>query len=136
MRAGQGICLLLMIDCARRVGIAAMLGVPGLVAWWKGQALCPREPEAQGPKVEGSGVVAGGLFRWSRHPLNFLAIPLLWLQPVMTEDMMSACALATVYLVVGSWHEELRLLRLYGAPYRRYRESGVAFLVPWRSRKS
>jgi protein-S-isoprenylcysteine O-methyltransferase Ste14 len=136
MRVGQGFCLLLMIDCARRVGFAAMLGVPGLAAWWKGQVFCPREPEAQGPRMDGSEVAAYGLFRWSRHPLNFLAIPLLWLQPVMTEAMLSACALATVYLVIGSWHEEIRLLRLYGAPYRRYRDSGVAFLVPWRSRKS
>jgi hypothetical protein len=41
------------IYAAHHVGIPAMLGWPGLTAWWHGAAVVPREPEAQGPARAG-----------------------------------------------------------------------------------
>jgi hypothetical protein len=42
---------------AHQVGISAMLGWPGLTAWWHGAAVVPGEPEAQGPARAGNETV-------------------------------------------------------------------------------
>ncbi len=132
LRLGQALCLLLALDCARRIGFAHVLGLAALRARFRGEAVRPEEPEAQGPRHGPGGMQATGLFRYSRHPLNLLPIPILWLQPTMTAAMASAFAVATVYFIVGSWHEEVRLRSRFGADYERYRRSGPGFLLPWR----
>jgi protein-S-isoprenylcysteine O-methyltransferase Ste14 len=53
-----------------------------------------------------------------------------WLTPHMTVKRAVFSAVATAYLVLGSWHEEVRLRRAYGEPYGAYRRSGVPFFVP------
>lgn len=72
------------------------------------------------------------LHRFVRHPWYFLGLVILW-----TRDMdlarLVAAALATGYLVVGSWLEEAKLRVYHGETYRRYM-ARVPGLVPrpWR----
>jgi protein-S-isoprenylcysteine O-methyltransferase Ste14 len=75
-------------------------------------------------------MVAGGPFRWSRHPLNALGLPLLWLSPRMTENGLAFGLVVTGYLYLGSLHEESRLRAAYGEAYEAYRNSGPAFFLP------
>jgi protein-S-isoprenylcysteine O-methyltransferase Ste14 len=74
-----------------------------------------------------------GPFRWSRHPLNFWMVPLLWLTPRMTIKLATFNALMTAYLIIGSLHEEARLGEVYGEAYDQYQASGVNFFVPFTS---
>jgi protein-S-isoprenylcysteine O-methyltransferase Ste14 len=74
-----------------------------------------------------------GPFRFSRHPLNLAPLPVLWLQPVMTTRWLGFNAVATLYLVLGSAHEERRLEAAYGEPYRRYVREGPPFFLPART---
>lgn len=68
------------VYAAHLVGIPAMLGWPGLTAWWHGTAVVPREPETQGPaRAGGEGLHVAGPFLVSRHPLNLAPLPVLWL---------------------------------------------------------
>jgi methanethiol S-methyltransferase len=71
-----------------------------------------------------------GPFRWSRHPLNFWPLPILWLHPRMTTNLLAFNAAATIYLVIGSVHEEARLRNAYGTDYIAYQQSEVPFYLP------
>lgn len=116
---------------AHQVGIPAMLGWPGLSAWWRGALVVPREPEAQGPGRSGdAGLHLTGPFRVSRHPLNLAPLPVLWLAPTMTVNRAVLNGVATLYFVLGSVHEERRLRTAYGPAYRAYQHSDVPFYLP------
>jgi protein-S-isoprenylcysteine O-methyltransferase Ste14 len=119
------------VCAAHHVGIPAMLGWPGLTAWWHGAAVVPREPEAQGPARAGDGGLhVAGPFLVSRHPLNLAPLPVLWLAPTMTMNLAVFNGVATLYFVLGSVHEERRLRTAYGPAYRAYQHSAVPFYLP------
>ncbi|MDF1736557.1 MAG: isoprenylcysteine carboxylmethyltransferase family protein [Minwuia sp.] len=74
----------------------------------------------------------GGLHRWVRHPLYSGAF-LLLLGGATDAFGLATCLWASLYLLIGTWFEEQRLIRLYGDAYRRYRATVPAF-IPWRGR--
>ncbi len=78
-------------------------------------------------------LTTAGPYRWVRHPIYTGTLLLLWAMPVQTRNQLIFNALATVYIVVGAWYEERKLLQLFGEPYRRYR-SQTPMLLPrfWR----
>ncbi len=136
MRAGQVVALVHATAAARQVGIRRILGLESLLSWLEDGPV-PPEPEAQGPALDAQGLRHGaGPFAWSRHPLNFAPLPVFWLQPAMTTNLLAFNLAATVYLVVGSLHEEARLREAYGEAYAHYQRSGVAFYVPGPGRKA
>ncbi len=132
MRAGQLAGVALLAQAMRDVGAARLVGATSLAAWSRGEARVPPEPEAQGPAPDpdGPGLRTSGAFALSRHPLNFAPVPVLWLNPRMTANLVAFNAAATLYFAVGSWHEERRLRAAYGEAYEAYRRSGVPFFVP------
>lgn len=131
MRFGQLVSLLYLLSTAQQIGLLRFAGVPNLLALLKGQASVPREPEGQGPSLDADGEMkATGPFRATRHPLNFAMLPVLWLMPRMTFNLAAFNFIVTVYLIVGSVHEEARLREVYGQAYIDYQLSGVNFFVP------
>jgi protein-S-isoprenylcysteine O-methyltransferase Ste14 len=131
MRFGQVVSLLYLLYGARQIGFLRFAGVPNLLALLRGQTSVPREPEGQGPIIDENGEMkATGPFRTSRHPLNFAMVPALWLMPRMTVNLAAFNFVVTVYLIVGSVHEEERLRSTYGQAYIDYQRSGISFFVP------
>jgi protein-S-isoprenylcysteine O-methyltransferase Ste14 len=61
-------------------------------------------------------------------------VPALWLMPRMTVNLAAFNFVVTVYLIVGSVHEEERLRATYGQAYIDYQRSGINFFVPSASR--
>lgn len=121
------------VVAVRQIGLLRLLGWPGLKARLRGKNVVPAEPEAQGPALSSTGELkAGGTFQTSRHPLNFIGVPILWLSPRMTLKWAWFNTVATLYFWVGSFHEARRLRQAYGEAYRTYEDSGVPFFVPWR----
>jgi protein-S-isoprenylcysteine O-methyltransferase Ste14 len=122
------------VYAARQVGVGRMLGLPGLKAWLAGELQVPQEPEAQGPRLAAKGELkVTGPFSASRHPLNLAPLPVFWLAPKMTAKLAAFNCVSTLYLVIGSMHEERRLRDAYDHAYEEYQKSGVAFYLPGRT---
>lgn len=113
------------------VGLDALSGIKPLRTWLRGDEIVPPECEAQGPRLDEAGnLQVLGPFRWSRHPLNFAPMALLWLMPRMTVKLAAFNAVASLYFYLGSRHEEARLEQVYGEVYSRYQKSGCPFYLP------
>jgi methanethiol S-methyltransferase len=145
LRLGQAAGLVFATAAAVEIGVARVTGLSPLLAWLRGQKKVAPEPEAQGPAPDAvradacgdpeyaaGALRAGGPFRYSRHPLNLAPLPVFWLTPHMTLKRLAFNLAATVYMVLGSLHEEQRLLAAYGRRYRAYQHSGVPFYLPWK----
>lgn len=130
LRTGQVAGALCLLAGLRQVGLKRWAGVDTLQAWRMGRDM-PAAPVAQGPEMADDGRLdARGLFRWSRHPLNFAGVPLFWLTPHMTTRRLAFNAIGTTYMLLGSLHEEARLRAAYGQAYEYYLQSRVPFFWP------
>ena len=136
MHAGRAGAILYAVWSANQVGISDMLGITSWRAWRAGADIIPPEPEAQGPAADGANMKATGPFVASRHPLNLAPLPVFWLAPRMTRNLLVFNLVSTAYLVVGSMHEEARLKAAYGDRYTAYQHSGVRFYVPGVERRA
>lgn len=76
-----------------------------------------------------SRLVTDGFYRWVRHPLYLFGLVILWLIPLMTINMLTVIIALTVYVFIGAWFEEQRLLREFGDDYRAYLDR-TPMLVP------
>ncbi len=130
LHAIQAGAIVYATSAARQIGFRRILGLESFLAWL-GDGPVPAEPEAQGPALDAEGRRhALGPFAWSRHPLNFAPLPILWLWPRMTTNLLAFNMAATIYLIVGSIHEEARLRDAFGDDYEAYLHSGISFYVP------
>lgn len=130
MHAIQAGALVYATSAAGQVGLRRITGLESFLAWL-GDGPVPPEPEAQGPALDEAGRHhAAGPFAWSRHPLNFAPLPIFWLWPRMTTNLLAFNTAATIYLVVGSLHEEARLREAFGEDYDAFLKSGVPFYIP------
>lgn len=130
MHAIQAGAVVYATAAAGQVGLTRITGLESFEAWL-GDGPVPPEPEAQGPALDDEGRDhASGPFAWSRHPLNFAPLPILWLWPHMTTNLLAFNTAATIYLVVGSLNEEARLREAFGNDYDAYLNSGVPFYIP------
>ena len=117
-----------MAWAAWAVGIPRMTGLGPLAALVRGSRP-EREPEAQGPVLGADGEMLGcGPFRYTRHPANWGPLVVVLLFPRMTVNRATLAVLSAAYLVLGSIHEEYRLLAALRLPYERYR-ARVPFLL-------
>jgi protein-S-isoprenylcysteine O-methyltransferase Ste14 len=76
-------------------------------------------------------LVIAGMYRWVRHPLYFWGLALIWLTPQMTVNRLTLFGALSVYLYVGTFFEERRLVAEFGDDYRAYQRQ-VPRLIPWR----
>ena len=83
-----------------------------------------------GNQADKARLVTDGLYRWVRHPLYTCGLLLLWLLPTMTWNLLALAAGLTVYILVGIYFEERKLLREFGPAYAEYRRRTPA-LVPF-----
>jgi protein-S-isoprenylcysteine O-methyltransferase Ste14 len=76
-------------------------------------------------------LVVSGMYRWVRHPLYFWGLVLIWLTPQITVNRLALFAALSIYLYVGTFFEERRLVAEFGDDYREYQRQ-VPRLIPWR----
>jgi protein-S-isoprenylcysteine O-methyltransferase Ste14 len=71
------------------------------------------------------------LYRWVRHPLYLWGLVFIWLTPQMTVNRLALVVGFSVYLYIGTFFEERRLVEEFGDDYREYQRQ-VPRLIPWR----
>jgi len=69
-----------------------------------------------------SALTTHGLYRFSRHPMYFASMLVMWLSPRMSVNLLTLFALMSLYFIVGSYHEEMLLVKQFGTAYQEYRE--------------
>jgi len=76
-----------------------------------------------------SRLVTKGFYRYMRHPLYTFGLLFLWLSPGMTVNSFILYVSLTVYILVGAWFEERKLLREFGQEYADY-QSVTPMIIP------
>ena len=132
LRAGQVAGLAYMGWAQWHVGPLRFSGVDGLVPYLLGADEIPPAPVGQGPSPDPDrpGMMTGGPFRITRHPLNLATPVILWLNPRMTANLAAFNLVATAHFLYGSLREERHLTEAYGTAYTAYQEGGVPFYLP------
>jgi protein-S-isoprenylcysteine O-methyltransferase Ste14 len=112
MLAGQGLSALLLLIAVLQTDVLSFVGLRQLV-------------EAEKP----SRLVIGGLYRLVRHPLYTFSLLVLWFSPSVTVNSFIVYASFTLYILIGIFFEERKLLREFGEEYARYR-TVTPMLIP------
>lgn len=81
------------------------------------------------------GLVVDGLYSWVRHPLYTAGLVFIWLTSEMTLNRLVLWIVFTLYILIGAYFEERKLLKDFGAQYADYR-SRTPMLIPSWKRKA
>ena len=112
MLVGQGLGLILLIVGVLQTDTLSFVGLSQLFAEEKPSALVTR-----------------GLYRLVRHPLYTAGLMILWLSPTVSVNSFTLYLGATIYILVGAYFEERKLLREFGQAYAEYK-SKTPMLIP------
>ncbi len=112
MFAGQGLAAMLLLFSFLQTG---PLSFVGLSQFWEGE--------------KPSALVTGGMYRLVRHPLYLFSLLFLWLSPSMSVNNFVFYVAITVYIFIGAYFEERKLLREFGAGYAEYK-SVTPMMIP------
>lgn len=82
-----------------------------------------------------SQLVTRGLYRLVRHPLYTAGLLFLWLSPQVTVNSFTMYVGATIYILVGAFFEERKLLREFGAAYAEYKAKTPMLIPGWMPKK-
>lgn len=114
MYAGQGLSVVLLLAAVLQTDLLSFAGLRQLA-----------EEEKTGP------LITGGLYHYVRHPLYTFSLTFLWLGPRMTLNSFVVYVSLTLYILVGIFFEERKLVRAFGEDYENYR-SATPMLIPGR----
>jgi protein-S-isoprenylcysteine O-methyltransferase Ste14 len=112
MLAGQGLSALLLLVAVLQTDVLSFVGLRQLF-----------EEEKSGK------LVVNGLYRVVRHPLYTFSLLILWLSPSVSVNSFIMYVSFTVYILIGIFFEERKLLREFGQEYASYR-TVTPMLIP------
>lgn len=78
------------------------------------------EPETQTPDGGDGLELARGPYAWSRHPVEWAPLVLLWATPLLKTNWLGFNVATTAYMVFGVWQEEKRLATKSGDKWAQY----------------
>jgi protein-S-isoprenylcysteine O-methyltransferase Ste14 len=74
-------------------------------------------------------LVITGLYKYVRHPLYTAGLVIIWLIPYITWDLLAVNLGITIYILMGAFFEERKLVVEYGRKYAEYRHR-TPMLIP------
>ena len=112
MLAGQGISVFLLFIAVLQTDTLSFVGLRQLF-----------EEEKSGT------LVTKGFYRIVRHPLYTFGLLILWLSPSMSMNSVVVYIALTIYIFIGAYFEERKLLREFRQEYADY-QSVTPMIVP------
>ena len=112
MQAGQGLSAFLLLVAVLQTDTLSFVGLRQLF-----------EEEKPGKLIK------SGFYSLVRHPLYTFGLLFLWLSPSMTVNSFIVYLSLTVYILVGAYFEERKLLREFGQEYADYK-AVTSMIVP------
>jgi methanethiol S-methyltransferase len=112
MIAGQGLSTLFLLVAVLQTDLLSFAGLRQLIA-----------------EEMAGNLVMRGLYRSVRHPLYTFSVSILWLSPSMSMNSCIVYAGLTIYVLIGIYFEERKLLREFGTAYAQYK-SMTPMLIP------
>lgn len=70
-----------------------------------------------------------GPYKWVRHPLYTFSLLFIWLSPSMSQNSLALYIGVTIYVFIGAYFEERKLLREFGEAYAEYKRK-TSFIIP------
>jgi len=119
------------------LGTSALLFFLGARSYDAGQFLGfrqIREGNLHNGIAEAGELQTSGILGILRHPWYLAAILLIWARP-LDISVIIVNAILTIYLIVGTYLEEKKLVREFGEKYRAYQKR-VSMLIPYKWWKS
>lgn len=110
-----GVALGLAWGGARAYGLRSFLGLD-----------CRRRQGQENPP----SLRCAGVLAWTRHPWYLAGLLILWGRDLSLAQLVTA-GLLSLYLILGAFWEERRMLALFGEDYEEYRRR-VPMFIPWR----
>ncbi len=74
-------------------------------------------------------LVTRGMYRIVRHPLYTFGLLFIWLTSTMTQNSLTVYLGATLYILIGTYFEERKLLLDFGEAYAEYQRK-TPMLIP------
>ncbi len=84
------------------------------------------------PEDEDEPLVTDGLHRFVRHPLYLGAYMIIW-GGAVSDFGLATAVWGSLYLFIGTRHEERSLSALYGEAYADYKRR-VPAIIPWKGK--
>jgi len=112
MLAGQGLSVLLLLIAVLQTDTLSFVGLRQLV-----------EEEKLGK------LITKGFYQYMRHPLYTFGLLFIWLSPSVSVNSFVLYVSLTIYILVGAYFEERKLLREYGQEYADYK-SATPMIIP------
>ncbi len=112
MLVGQGISVILLFVAVLQTDTLSFVGLRQLFEEEKGGKL-----------------ITNGFYRYIRHPLYTFGLLILWLSPSVTINSFVVYFSLTIYILVGAFFEERKLIREFGDAYVDYKAS-TPMLIP------
>jgi protein-S-isoprenylcysteine O-methyltransferase Ste14 len=110
----QLLAVIILLIGIRQTGLNSFIGLSQLLL-----------PEDTSPPR----LVTGGLYHYVRHPLYTAGLVIIWLIPIMTWNLLALIVGLTVYIFIGAYFEERKLLVEFGDAYAVYRKQ-TPMLIP------
>ncbi len=113
MLAGQGLSALLLLVALLQTDTLSFIGLRQLFE----------------EKDTPSTLITRGLYKVVRHPLYTFSLLFIWLSPNMSQNSLALYVGVTLYVFIGAYFEERKLLREFGEAYAEYRRK-TPFIIP------
>jgi methanethiol S-methyltransferase len=110
----QVLAIIILIVGLKQTGLSSFIGFQQLLL-----------PEDTSPPR----LITNGLYRYVRHPLYTCGLVFIWLIPIMTWNLLALLIGLSIYIIIGAYFEERKLLNEFGNAYADYRQH-TPMLIP------
>jgi methanethiol S-methyltransferase len=114
MVVGELMAVAMLVVGIRQTDVWEFLGLRQLAV-----AAAGAGPDSQREKPRGN-LVTSGLYRYVRHPLYSAGVAFIWLIPLMTVNVLAINLALSIYIVIGAYFEEHKLMQEFGLEYSDY----------------